>query len=289
MHPSLGVGLELPARPITGHPGAVGTSREDLVRAVRAAGAAGVDMVWFDGTPPPAGVPRAEAVTIAAGASVADGRVGLGVRVTLADGRHPAIVARELTALDLISGGRAVLALRSGALAPDDGPGRLAEAVTICHGLFGGGPLDVSGRHYRVAGAVNRPGPRQPGGPPIVVELAADEPADVLEPCLGLVVAWMTGGDEAAVAARRRALDRLVAGPATLLWRGPLDGSDSEVGDRARRLVEAGADGVVLVSTGWVVEGTDERRPPEPSSLVRALRPPQVETVETPGLLEPPR
>ena len=288
MHPSLGVGLELPAHPIALDPGAPGTSREDLVRAVRAAGAAGVDMIWFDGTPPRAGAPRAEAVTMAAGASVADGRVGLGVRLTLADGRHPAVVARELTALDLMSGGRAVLALCSGSPGPDDGPGRLAEAVAICHGLFGGGPMGVTGRHYRVAGAVNRPGPRQPGGPPIVVELGPDEPADALEPCLDQVAAWMTGGDEAAVAARRRSLDGLAGGPVTLLWRGPLDGGDTEVGDRARRLVDAGADGVVLVSTGWVVDGADDRRPPDPGPLVRALRPPAAEPAE-PGLSEPPR
>ena len=270
MHPSLGIGFEL------GPP----ASRDDLSRVVRAVGAAGVDVLWFDGPAAVDGTARAEAVTLAAGASVADGRIGLGVRVALADGRHPAVVARELTALDLISGGRAVLALRTGRPAADaPGPAGLNEAVTICHGLFDGGPVVLAGSRYSVTAAVNRPGPRQAGGPPMVVELDDGQPAGPLAPCLGLVAGWMTGGDEETVADRRRELDDLADGPVTLLWRGELGDSAARALAGARRLIEAGADGVVVVPTGPAGPSGPER---DLAAVVRGLRPSPTEPASDP-------
>jgi alkanesulfonate monooxygenase SsuD/methylene tetrahydromethanopterin reductase-like flavin-dependent oxidoreductase (luciferase family) len=77
--------------------------------------------------------------------------------------RNPAIVAKQVTTLDLVSHGRAVLALR----AVDSA--RLHEAVRVARAMFRDDRVTVEGRHWSTKDAVNRPAAAQPGGPPIVV------------------------------------------------------------------------------------------------------------------------
>ena len=56
---------------------------------------------------------------------------------------------------------------------PYDPPGvrvdRLAEALQVVKGLWGAGPLDFEGEHYRVSGLDGFPKPVQQPGPPIIV------------------------------------------------------------------------------------------------------------------------
>lgn len=251
MHPPLGLGLELATlRAPQGSP-TDGGPAEDLFAAARAAAVAGADTVWIEGpSGPDAGV---DAVTLAAGAA-AVGPVGVGVRLSLDDGRHPSMVARELTALDLVSGGRAVLALRAGG-PPDEAAGRLAEAVAICRGLFAGGPIDAHGPHYRVRGALNRPGPSQPGGPLALVEPGPGARPEDLAVAVALAAGVLVGGDEADVAAWRRHLGNPADGGQLLVWRGPLGGEAEGVADRTARLVEAGADAIVVPAASWSGDG----------------------------------
>jgi hypothetical protein len=74
--------------------------------------------------------PLGDPIVLAAGLSPSVPDVLLGARLALApDGRHPAMLARELTSLDLVCGGRSVLCFTP----PFDD--RLAEAIALCHAL----------------------------------------------------------------------------------------------------------------------------------------------------------
>jgi F420-dependent oxidoreductase-like protein len=108
-------------------------------------------------------------------------RVRLGTLVTGVTYRNPALLAKQVTTLDTISGGRAILGL--GAAWNDvehEGYGfdfppirerldRLDEALTIAKAMFTEDRPTFEGKHYRIDAALNVPKPVQPGGPPILV------------------------------------------------------------------------------------------------------------------------
>jgi F420-dependent oxidoreductase-like protein len=125
--------------------------------------------------------PMLEVYATLAALSQRTSRVRLGALVTGVTYRNPAILAKTVTTLDVVSGGRAVLGL--GAAWNDDehaGYGvpfpplrermdRLDEALTICRAMFTQDRPTFEGRHYRIEGALNVPRPIQPGGPRIIV------------------------------------------------------------------------------------------------------------------------
>jgi alkanesulfonate monooxygenase SsuD/methylene tetrahydromethanopterin reductase-like flavin-dependent oxidoreductase (luciferase family) len=101
-------------------------------------------------------------------------RIRLGALVTPLARRRPWIVARQLAALDLLTGGRMVLGVGLGLDDSGkelstfdeelDAPKRasmLDEALDVIHGLLSGEPLYHAGRHYTVRGAAFRPTPVQ--------------------------------------------------------------------------------------------------------------------------------
>ena len=110
--------------------------------------------------------PLGDPIVLAAGLSPAVPDLLLGVRLTLAaDGRHPALLARELTSLDLVCGGRSVLCFTP----PFDD--RLAEAVDLCRALWRDGEATSEGPHFPVAHVVNRPRPAGAGSPRLALDL----------------------------------------------------------------------------------------------------------------------
>ena len=108
-------------------------------------------------------------------------RVRLGTLVTGVTYRNPALLAKQVTTLDTISGGRAILGI--GAAWNDvehEGYGfdfpsvgermdRLEEALAIITSMFNEDRPTFEGRHYRIERALNVPRPIEPGGPPILV------------------------------------------------------------------------------------------------------------------------
>jgi F420-dependent oxidoreductase-like protein len=108
-------------------------------------------------------------------------RVKLGTLVTGVTYRNPAILAKVVTALDVISRGRAFLGIGAAwfdveheALGVDFPPvkerfERLEEALQICRGMFRGERPTFEGKYYRVKDAINSPAPITPGGPPIMI------------------------------------------------------------------------------------------------------------------------
>jgi alkanesulfonate monooxygenase SsuD/methylene tetrahydromethanopterin reductase-like flavin-dependent oxidoreductase (luciferase family) len=94
-----------------------------------------------------------------------------GVRVSLSGGahRHPTILAREMTTFDHITRGRSILAFVGPF--PQAYADAVAEAITLCRGMWSEGIAVGRGPCYPVAGAVNRPLPFRAGGPPLALDL----------------------------------------------------------------------------------------------------------------------
>ena len=107
--------------------------------------------------------------------------VRLGTLVTGVTYRNPALLAKLVTTLDIVSSGRAILGLGAAWNETEhDGYGfefprtgermdRLDEALTIVEALFTKDRASFEGKHYRIHEALNVPNPVQPGGPPILV------------------------------------------------------------------------------------------------------------------------
>src|SRR5437867_7195263 len=89
-----------------------------VVQAARSAESLGFDGVFaFDHFFPPGGAPdrpALEAFTTLAAVAAATSRVELGTLVTRAVLRPPGLVAKMMSTIDLISGGRAVLGIGTG-------------------------------------------------------------------------------------------------------------------------------------------------------------------------------
>ena len=108
-------------------------------------------------------------------------KVRLGTLVAGVTYRNPALLAKEVTTLDVISGGRAILGIGAawnesehigyGFDFPPIGGrmDRLGEALTICRLMFTEERPSFEGRYYRIERALNRPRPIQAGGPPILI------------------------------------------------------------------------------------------------------------------------
>jgi len=125
--------------------------------------------------------PILEAYTLLGALAARTDRVQLGTLVTGVTYRNPALLAKMVTTLDVISRGRAILGI--GAAWYDvehvgygfDFPGarerldRLAEAVQICRALFRDERPTFEGRYYRTDDARNVPQPVRAGGPPIMI------------------------------------------------------------------------------------------------------------------------
>jgi len=116
--------------------------------------------------------------TLAALASLTE-RVRLGTLVLSAGFRHPAVLAKTATAIDLLSGGRLDLGLGAGWYEPEYrafgypfGPTGerfriLEETLEVLTRLFAEGPASYQGERFVLHGAYNHPRPAQSPRPPI--------------------------------------------------------------------------------------------------------------------------
>jgi F420-dependent oxidoreductase-like protein len=108
-------------------------------------------------------------------------KVRLATLVTGVTYRNPALLAKMVTTLDVISGGRAILGLGAAwnetehigygyDFPPIKGRmDRLEEALTIAKAMFTEERASFSGQYSHVEQALNEPKPVQPGGPKILV------------------------------------------------------------------------------------------------------------------------
>lgn len=126
------------------------------------------------------GLPFAPLIALQA---VADATTTLRITQTVLDHdfRRPAVLAKELATLDVLSGGRTEVGLGAGwmraeyeqaGIAFDPAPVRIArleEVVIVLKGLFGEQPFSFSGEHVTITGLDGTPKPLQKPHPPILV------------------------------------------------------------------------------------------------------------------------
>jgi F420-dependent oxidoreductase-like protein len=125
--------------------------------------------------------PMLEGYTLLGGLAARTSRAELGTLVTGVTYRNPALVAKIITTLDVISRGRAVLGIGAAwhdiehvGLGFEFPPAkerldRLEEAVQICRAMFTEEAPSFEGRYYRIEEARNLPRPLRAGGPPILI------------------------------------------------------------------------------------------------------------------------
>ena len=113
--------------------------------------------------------------------AVATDKIRLGTAVLANGFRHPAVLAKDATTIDQISGGRLEFGIGAGWMKEEydkagiayESPGvrieKLDESLTILDVLLRGQECTFEGRHYQVRGLQGSPRPRQGPRPPIAV------------------------------------------------------------------------------------------------------------------------
>ena len=117
-----------------------------------------------------------EAFTTLALVAGATSRIALGTSAVVLPMREPLLTAKTVATLDVLSGGRTILAIGAGwwaeefrALgAPFEHRGRrVDEGIRVLRALWSQGSLEHRGEFFRFAEIACEPRPVQPGGPPI--------------------------------------------------------------------------------------------------------------------------
>ena len=167
-------------------------------RIATAADEAGVDSLWvmdhffqirLSGLPPTSPMPEAYATLAFLGGLTR--RIRLGTLVTSVAYRHPGVLVKTVTSLDVLTGGRVIFGVGAGApwnIAPA-GPGtafeaeglgipfpslaerfeRLEEVLQIAHQMWRGDESPYQGRHYQLVRPLNSPNSLQRPHPPILI------------------------------------------------------------------------------------------------------------------------
>lgn len=120
-------------------------------------------------------------ITAMATAAAATTTLVVAPMVLACDFRHPAVLARELASIDVLSEGRLEIGLGAGYNPLDysrsgiahDPPGvrvdRLIEHTQVLRQLFAEGTTNFVGEHYRITELDGTPKPYRKGGPPIII------------------------------------------------------------------------------------------------------------------------
>ena len=174
-----------------------------VARIARTADEAGIDSIWtmdhffqirLSGLPPEA--PMLEAYATLAFIAGHTRRIRLGTMVTSVSYRHPGVLIKAVTSLDVLSGGRMVFGVGAGA--PFNIPSnltvaearlrghevaglgipfpslaerfeRLEELLQIAHQMWRGDEAPFEGRQYQLARPLNSPNSLQRPHPPILI------------------------------------------------------------------------------------------------------------------------
>jgi F420-dependent oxidoreductase-like protein len=170
------------------YPGVPAEERFERAASIAvAAEQAGFDSLWVldhvvqGGHAGLAHEPMLEAYTLLGALAARTTRATLGTLVTAVTFRNPAVLAKTVTTLDVVSGGRAVLGIGAAWYEPEhdqyglDFPrvgermDRLEDTLAICKAMFTQERATYEGKHHHVRDAINAPRPIQPGGPKILV------------------------------------------------------------------------------------------------------------------------
>jgi alkanesulfonate monooxygenase SsuD/methylene tetrahydromethanopterin reductase-like flavin-dependent oxidoreductase (luciferase family) len=233
----------------------------------QAAESAGFDSLWVTDDVVASGRPHLEAYSLLGALSAWTRTVHLGAIPTGVDSRAPAIVAKIVTGIDVISHGRGLLTVGL-----DTGHGsdveRLPERLRVCRSVLEDDTPSFSGAFYSIAGAANHPRPVQDGGIPVVVSVGPDPSLrhGALSAAADVVDAVIVAGSADEV---RDAVEKVQGvtddrdGPAIppqVLWLGPfapgVESRSPAVADlvaECRSRLAAGADGCIVMMDGSTV------------------------------------
>jgi F420-dependent oxidoreductase-like protein len=179
------LGLQIPSFDWPGSPQNIGATLQQIARTADEGGFAslwvmdhffGIGSAWG---PPEA--PMLEGYTTLAYMAAATRQLRLGVLVTGAFYRHPGVLIKTVTTLDVLSGGRAYFGVGSGWYEresrglgvpfPPQGErfDRLEETLRIAHQMWRGDTAAYAGRHYHLEEPLNYPPALSRPHPPILV------------------------------------------------------------------------------------------------------------------------
>jgi probable F420-dependent oxidoreductase len=260
-------------------------TREGVMHGARTIEAAGLDSVWVgdhvvwpaqlgsdypykDRLPVQTDRPFLEALTVLTFAAAVTERVTLGTSVMVLPQRETLLTAKTIATLDVLSGGRTLLAVGAGWLEaefaalgqPFAGRGRrMDEQIAALRMLWGEGRGASSGDHVRFAQVICEPRPLQPGGPRILI-------GGMGQPAFRRVArcgdGWHAVGSRtdvlaAGMAEIARLAERGGRDPAALRLSTSIDlvADEERMLGRLARLAEAGVDHVVL---HWPADEVDE-------------------------------
>ena len=155
------------------------------LEVAQAAEELGFESIWlfdhFHTTPEPTDEITFESLTALAALAALTRRVRLGQIVACSAYRNPALLAKMISTLDAISGGRVEVGLGAGwkrdefeaygypFLALRDRLGVLRETLEVVGRMLAPGRATWAGEHASVSGAINMPKPIQQPRPPIMV------------------------------------------------------------------------------------------------------------------------
>lgn len=121
--------------------------------------------------------PTWDAVTMCTAMAAATESIAIGPAATVAPLRHPTLLAKEFTGVDLVSDGRLILCLGVGGDYPKEFEAldvplerkgrRTQESLEILKLYFSGERFSYEGEIFTLSDVLLEPPPAQPGGPPV--------------------------------------------------------------------------------------------------------------------------
>jgi probable F420-dependent oxidoreductase len=161
------------------------TAPEAFARRARAAEAAGFESIWVGDhialppdAPDDAYDPRLEAVVALAHLAAVTERVRLGAGVIILPQRQPVLLAKQLTSIDVLSGGRLIVGLGVGYLEAElaalgatlaERGARTDESIAAMQALWDEPMPAFEGRFVSFANVIQRPRPVQRPHPRMVI------------------------------------------------------------------------------------------------------------------------
>jgi F420-dependent oxidoreductase-like protein len=178
------VGLHVARFTYPGGPSSLGADVERIARTAEAAGfdrLSVMDHVWQIQVNGPPEQEMLEAYTALGFMAAVTERIRLLTLVTGAVYRPPGLLAKMVTTLDVLSGGRAIFGIGA-AWNEEEARGlglpfaplaerfeRLEETIQICLQMWNGSEESYAGRHYHLARTLNSPPALQRPHPPILI------------------------------------------------------------------------------------------------------------------------
>lgn len=203
------IGLQIPRFDWPGSPQNIGTK---LVEIAKAADRSGFTSLWFmdhffgigygHG---PVEAPLLEGYSALSYLAAVTQRIKLGMMVTGNIYRHPGILIKQVSTLDVLSGGRAYLGIGAGWYEREakglgvpfpsvrERLGRLEETLQIAKHMWRGDLTPYEGKYYQLAEPINSPQPLSKPHPPILIGGEGERKTLPLAAKYGDACNWLVG------------------------------------------------------------------------------------------------